>query len=87
MSKAIITQGATTTHGGIVTKCCETFTIFGKKVHLHGMTHYCPKCKTTVIAISASPSKNVNGKGIVIDGDKTSCGASFIANQGSATIG
>ncbi|OUY08250.1 PAAR domain-containing protein [Acinetobacter populi] len=87
MSKAIITVGATTTHGGVVTNCCETFSIEGKKVHLEGMTHYCPKCKTTVTAVSGDSSKNVNGKGIIVEGDKTSCGASFIANQGNASIG
>ena len=86
MSVPIITQGATTSHGGNVTECDPTFKIDGKNVHLDGMTHYCPKCKKTVSAIASNHTKKVNGKAVVLDGDKTSCGATFIANQSMGFI-
>lgn len=80
MSIPIITQGATTDHGGTVTECDPAFKIDGKNVHLDGMTHYCPKCDKTVTAIASNPTKKVNGKAIVLEGDKTSCGETFISN-------
>ena len=79
--KAIITQGATTTHGGVVSEVFDKFSIDGKKIHLDGMTHYCPLCKTTVSAIGTDSTKIVMGKKMVFEGDKTSCGATFIGNQ------
>lgn len=83
----MITKRATTTHGGIVSEVLETFTIDGKKIHLDGMQHYCPTCKKTVSAIGSDSTKTVMGKKMVAEGDKTTCGASFIANQGLAFIG
>ncbi|MFU8927171.1 PAAR domain-containing protein [Acinetobacter puyangensis] len=84
MSKPIITQCATTTHGGVVSEVLDTFTIDGKKIHLDGMQHYCPLCKKNVSAIGTDSTKNVMGKKMVFEDDKTTCGASFIANQGLA---
>lgn len=79
--KAIITQGATTTHGGVVSEVFDKFSIDGKKIHLDGMSHYCPLCKKTVSAIGTDSTKIVMGKKMVFEGDKTSCGATFIGNQ------
>ncbi|MFU8927484.1 PAAR domain-containing protein [Acinetobacter puyangensis] len=84
MSKPMITKGATTTHGGAVSEVLDTFSIDGKKIHLDGMQHYCPLCKKNVSAIGTDNTKNVMGKKMVFEGDKTTCGASFIANQGLA---
>ncbi|OTG82747.1 hypothetical protein B9T33_04665 [Acinetobacter sp. ANC 5054] len=79
--KSLITLGSKTSHGGVVTECESSFVINGIAVHLNGMKHYCPKCKTTVTAIAADQSTTVKGRGVVIAGDKTTCGASFLPNQ------
>ncbi len=79
--KAAITIGDKTDHGGVVSEVDSTFIIDGKAVHLAGMKHYCPKCKVTTIAIAGSQSMIINGKAIIVAGDKTSCGAKFIASQ------
>ncbi|WP_394262142.1 PAAR domain-containing protein [Moraxella boevrei] len=87
MSIPIITQGATTDHGGIVEECFETFTIDGKKVHLDGMKHFCPKCNKEVSAIASNHTKTMMGRAWVLEGDKASCGATFIANQSMGFVG
>ena len=87
MNIPIITEGATTDHGGIVVEGVGTFKIDGKKAHVDGMSHYCPKCKKTVTAIASNHTKKINGKAFVLEGDKTTCGAKFIANQGMAFVG
>ncbi|WP_291352201.1 MULTISPECIES: PAAR domain-containing protein [unclassified Acinetobacter] len=81
MTQSLITLGSTTSHGGIVSECDPSFIINGIAVHLHGMKHYCPKCKTVVSAIAAVQSTIVKGRGVVIAGDKTNCGAVFLGNQ------
>jgi len=81
MAKALITMGSMTSHGGVVTECDQTFIINGVAVHLNGMKHFCPKCKIIVSAIAADHSTVVNGKAVVLAGDKTTCGATFLGNQ------
>ena len=81
MMIALITLGSNTSHGGIVTECENTFTINGIAVHLNGMKHFCPKCKVMVAAVAADQSTVVQGRAVVIVGDKTTCGATFLANQ------
>lgn len=87
MGIPVITEGAKTSHGGVISECVPTFKIHGKGVHVDGMSHECPKCGRTVSAIASNFTKSVHGKAIVLEGDKTTCGASFIANQGVASIG
>lgn len=86
MAIPVITEGATTTHGGNITECVPTFRIHGKGVHADGMSHYCPKCSATVQAIAFNHTKSIHGKAVVLEGDKTTCGASFIASQNVAFI-
>jgi uncharacterized Zn-binding protein involved in type VI secretion len=81
MAKALVTLGSQTSHGGIVAECENTFTINGIAVHLNGMKHFCPKCKATVAAIASDQTTTVKGRAVVIVGDKTTCGASFMPNQ------
>lgn len=85
--RALITLGAKTTHGGVVSEVLDTFKVDGKALHLDGMKHYCPKCKTTVSAIGTDSTKTVMGKKMIFEGDKASCGATFQANQGLAFVG
>ena len=82
--KEFITKNATTTHGGVVTEVLDTFTIDGKKVHLDGMQHFCPLCKKMVFALGTDSTKTAMGRKIIFEGNRTSCGASFIANQSLA---
>ncbi|MFH7347014.1 PAAR domain-containing protein [Acinetobacter variabilis] len=81
MSKALITIGAKTSHGGMVTECENSFLINGMAVHLNGMKHYCLKCQTTVTAIASDLSTIVKGRAVIIAGDKASCGATFLPMQ------
>ena len=81
MAKSLVTMGSSTTHGGMVSECENTFVINGIAVHLHGMKHYCPKCQVVVSSIAADQSTLVKGRGVVLAGDKTTCGATFLANQ------
>ncbi|GAA5183893.1 hypothetical protein GCM10023345_13240 [Acinetobacter kookii] len=81
MAQSLITMGSSTSHGGIVSECDPSFIINGIAVHLHGMKHYCPKCQMVVSAIAAKQSTTVKGRGVVIAGDKTTCGATFLGSQ------
>ncbi|RKG31096.1 PAAR domain-containing protein [Acinetobacter tianfuensis] len=81
MSKALITLGAKTTHGGIVAEVESSFLINGIAVHLNGMKHFCPKCKAVVAAIATDMSTTVKGRAIIRAGDQTTCGASFLPQQ------
>ena len=45
------------------------------------MKHFCPKCRMVVSAIAADQSTTVLGRAVVIAGDKTNCGATFLGNQ------
>ncbi|MDV7234429.1 PAAR domain-containing protein [Acinetobacter baumannii] len=79
--KPAIVIGNTTDHGGIVSTGDSTYLIDGKAAHVEGMTHFCPKCKVMVTALSSSPLVVINGRAIIVAGDKASCGATFLPSQ------
>ncbi|AMW78104.1 hypothetical protein AMD27_03820 [Acinetobacter sp. TGL-Y2] len=80
--KALITIGCKTDHGGIVVEADSSFLVEGKSVHLEGMKHVCPKCKKSVSAISLGKGfLTVGSKTIIMAGDKTTCGATFLPQQ------
>jgi len=79
--KPAIVIGNVTDHGGIVSTGDSTYLIDGKAAHVEGMTHFCPKCKVTVTALSSSPLVVINGRAIIVAGDKASCGATFLPSQ------
>lgn len=80
--RLLITIGCKTDHGGIVAETDPSFQIEGKPVHLEGMKHFCPKCKKVVSAVSLGKSFLVVGsKTIIMAGDKTTCGATFLPQQ------
>lgn len=79
--KPAIVIGNTTNHGGIVSTGDSTYLIDGKAAHVEGMTHFCPKCKVTVTALLSSPLVVINGRAIIVAGDKASCGATFLPSQ------
>ena len=79
--KPAIVIGNTTDHGGRVSTGDSTHLIDGKAAHVEGMTHFCPKCKVMVTALSSSPLVVINGRAIIVAGDKASCGATFLPSQ------
>lgn len=85
MSKALITLGSTTDHGGVITEVDLKFTLNGVAVHLEGMTHYCPRCQIISNAIATGKTPKLNGRTVILQGDKSSCGATFIAVQVTVT--
>ena len=85
MTKPLITLGSVTTHGGVVTEVDSHLTLNGIPVHLEGMSHACPKCKTVVTAIASGKTPKLNGRTVILQGDKASCVATFMASQGTVT--
>lgn len=77
--QASITAGCTTDHGGIIIENDPTFIVDGRGVHLEGMTHWCPKCKVVVSAISSGKGFFiVGGKSVIVHGDISTCGARYL---------
>ncbi|MFL1615877.1 hypothetical protein GHT89_14830 [Acinetobacter baumannii] len=79
--KPAVVIGNVTDHGGVISTGDSTYLIDGKAVHVEGMTHFCPKCKVTVTALSCSLLVVINGRAIIVAGDKASCGATFLPSQ------
>lgn len=80
--QALITRGCVTDHGGIVQEGDHTFLIEGIAVHLEGMSHFCPKCKVMVQAMSSKRGFLMSsGRSIIAAGDTATCGAKFFLNQ------
>ena len=44
--QAFITKGCFTNHGGKIIEGDDSWLVDGKGVHLEGMGHFCPKCKS-----------------------------------------
>lgn len=83
--KALITKGCMTDHGGIIQEADTTFLVEGIPVHLEGMKHFCPKCKTMVAAQSSGKGFLMSsGRTIIMAGDKATCGATYMPNQSLA---
>lgn len=83
MSKALITIGAMTTHGGQVIQGNVTTTINGIAVACIGDKVTCPISGhggvTTIV--TGDSAFLINGRAVARHDDKTACGATLIANQ------
>lgn len=83
MSKAIITVGAMTSHGGKVIQGSSTSTINGVAVACVGDKVSCPQKGhggiTTIV--TGDNALLINGRAVARHGDKTACGATLLANQ------
>ena len=83
MSKALITIGAMTSHGGQVIQGNATSTINGISIACVGDKATCPipghGGVTTII--TGGSGMVINGRAVARHGDKTACGAILIANQ------
>lgn len=85
--KPLITVGCTTDHGGMIESGDSSFLVEGKSVHLDGMSHFCPKCKTQSTAIASHQGFiTVKGKSIVAEGDSATCGAKYLRLSDLAVI-
>ncbi|MEN7433723.1 PAAR domain-containing protein [Chromobacterium sp. TRC.1.1.SA] len=81
--KPVIRLGDPTDHGGQVTSASATTTMFGKAVALVGDAVSCPRQgHTNCVIVEGDPSWTVGGKGVALEGHKTSCGASLISTLG-----
>ncbi|AUH51039.1 hypothetical protein CXB49_09555 [Chromobacterium sp. ATCC 53434] len=84
--KPVIRLGDPTDHGGHVTSASATTTMFGKAVALVGDAVSCPRQgHTDCVIVEGDPSWTVGGKGVALEGHKTSCGASLISTLGQVT--
>ncbi|KVS51674.1 hypothetical protein WK39_27400 [Burkholderia cepacia] len=87
MTYAFIREGDTTSHGGRVLACTSTNMMFGKPVALLGDMVACPKCGGVYPIVDVKVrSMTFGGRPVATEGDKTACGASLIASQGSAHV-
>lgn len=87
MTYAFIREGDTTSHGGRVLACTSTNMMFGKPVALLGDMVACPKCGGVYPIVDVKVrSMTFWGRPVATEGDKTACGASLIASQGSAHV-
>lgn len=81
MSKGVIRQGDSTSHGGTVVSAAESFTIMGKPVARIGDKVSCPLPGhgSTVIS-EGDPNWIIDGKQVALEGHKTSCGATLVSS-------
>ncbi|MCS3395415.1 PAAR domain-containing protein [Burkholderia thailandensis] len=88
MGFAFICEGDTTTHGGRVIGCNTANTVHGKAIALLGDMVTCPRCGGIFPIVSVKRELNMTfgDRPIATDGDKTACGATLIASQGTATV-
>ncbi|MGC0151864.1 PAAR domain-containing protein [Chromobacterium vaccinii] len=81
--KPVIRLGDPTDHGGAVVSASSTTTMFGKAVALVGDSVTCPRQgHTNCVIVEGDPSWTVGGKGVALEGHKTSCGATLISTLG-----
>ena len=82
MSRAIIRQGDSTSHGGIVIEGIPSFIVEGQPIALIGHMVHCPKCRGNFpIVVDGHIPTTFMGMPVALDGMKTSCGAVLIASQ------
>ncbi|MBF3497980.1 PAAR domain-containing protein [Burkholderia pseudomallei] len=87
MGFAFIREGDATTHGGRVLACTSTFIAHGKAIALLGDMVSCPRCGGIFPIVRVKQRNMALGeRPVATDGDKTACGATLIASQGTATV-
>ena len=86
MGRAIIRQGDPTSHGGRVIGGSLVDLFDGKPVAFVGHKVSCLKCRGIHEIIEGAPTMTFYGKGVALEGMKTSCGATLIATQFTSTV-
>lgn len=79
MSKKVVVQGDSSSYGGRVTSASSTFEIDGKKAALLNDTFSCPEHGSNAI-VECDMGYEEGGRGIVVHGCKTACGAKVFAS-------
>lgn len=87
MGKYAVVSGDATSHGGKVTSASSSFDISGKNAALLNDTVSCPEHGTNKIIECDISAYEENGRGIVLHGCKTQCGASVIASMQDMEVG
>ncbi|HGV9337297.1 TPA: PAAR domain-containing protein [Raoultella planticola] len=87
MGKNVVVLGDATSHGGKVTSASSSFDISGKNAALLNDTVSCPEHGTNKIIECDVSAYEENGRGIVLHGCKTQCGASVIASMQDMEVG
>ena len=85
-SRAIIREGDPTSHGGTVLEGFPSLAFYGKRAAGIGHRGYCPQCKQDFLIIEGASNRRHMGRGIAVEGMRTSCGATLIATQQQAKI-
>jgi uncharacterized Zn-binding protein involved in type VI secretion len=86
MKRAIIRQGDPTSHGGRVIEGSLVDLCEGKPIAFVGHKVSCCKCKGIYEIIEGAPTTTFYGKGVALEGMRTSCGATLIATQFVTTV-
>ncbi|TBM29553.1 PAAR domain-containing protein [Hafnia paralvei] len=85
MMKKVVVIGDPISHGGSVISASSSIDISGKRAALFGDTVNCAKHGTNRIK-QCDMSYDEEGKGIVVDGCQTECGAQVIATLSDMEI-
>ncbi|KQW97195.1 hypothetical protein ASC94_10435 [Massilia sp. Root418] len=86
MARAVICKGDPTSHGGKVLEGNENATCLGKPIALKGHKTYCPLCKGQFPIAEGLGHHSFGGIGTVVEGMKTTCGATLLATQHVMTV-
>lgn len=90
MSRSIICQGDTTSHGGKVLEGNPTATLEGRPISGVGHMVACPQCKGTFPILPDLLGRRyphvIDGRNTAVAGMRTACGATLIASQSNSTI-
>lgn len=84
--KAVIRQGDRTSHGGTVLEGHQLLMVYGKPAAGIGHKASCPKCSGTITIVEGAMNATMMGINVAVEGMKTSCGATLVATQFTATI-
>lgn len=79
MSRYAVVLGDTTSHGGRVISASATLDVFGKRVALFNDQVSCPLHGTNKIIDADNRVYEEQGRGIVLHGSQTECGATVYA--------
>ncbi|OMP95925.1 PAAR domain-containing protein [Raoultella terrigena] len=87
MGKYVVVLGDAISHGGKVISASSGFNISGKNAALLNDAVFCPEHGTNKIIECDISAYEENGRGIVLHGCKTQCGASVIASTQDMEVG
>ncbi len=87
MAKFAVVLGDATSHGGKVTSASSTFEIQGRNAALLNDTVSCPQHGNNRIIECDIAAYEEHGRGIVLHGCKTQCGALAIASLQDMEVG